>query len=204
MIKFPTHFITAYYGKGLDHMNFFLDGSEIKKIGLEPGDELGIFNGEICVGAATIDNPNQEYLSIVASSDDPTTTAVDGFVENHLFLINIWKCKTNKELGTDIFTAKDGTLKTFTKGGTSVLVAKFDILPRYYLMNAYPNPSHFETNFVFSLTSKNRLRLEIIDNVGKLVKVIIDNELEAGEYKITWDNRLSNGFKADPVFIFIV
>ena len=40
---------------------------------LQQGDEIGVFDGPLCVGAAVVTDAFAEYISIAASADDPTT-----------------------------------------------------------------------------------------------------------------------------------
>ena len=47
-----NHFRSDFEGNGIDHMNINLVGLPINI--LEPGDELAIFDGTMCVGAVTL------------------------------------------------------------------------------------------------------------------------------------------------------
>lgn len=54
--------------------------------------------------------------------------------------------------------------------------------------NAYPNPFQSSTSMKFSLMSKTKVRLEIYDIKGILVRSLIDSEvMNPGIYKATWD-----------------
>ena len=78
------HFNPVWDGNGLGHMNFYVFQATIDGIDLETGDEIGIFDGDLCVGAAivphTINANLDSVLEIRTSKDDPTTTdSIDGF-----------------------------------------------------------------------------------------------------------------------------
>jgi flagellar hook assembly protein FlgD len=106
------------------------------------------------------------------------------------------------EIRTQTITVKEGYSKHFNRNGTSVLTVDFERVPNNYLGDAYPNPSHDKTTFTINLISVCRIHLEIINLSGKLVKVLVDNELNEGVNKIEWDNRTSNGYKTEPGIYF--
>lgn len=47
-------FTLVYEGNGVDHMNFYFTGATVNGVNLQPGDEIGIFDGNLCVGRATL------------------------------------------------------------------------------------------------------------------------------------------------------
>ncbi len=86
----PTHFQPVYVGNGLDHMNIYYLRSTHSDDGLIARDEIGVFDGDLCIGYGIVENPDQQYLSLVASFDDPVTLRQDGFVEGHPISLKIW------------------------------------------------------------------------------------------------------------------
>ena len=74
-------FTPVWTGNGYDHMNFYVYSAVYNGVNLQAGDEIGIFDGNSCVGRATLTGVITEsnYLSIVAVQDDPGTPAKDGF-----------------------------------------------------------------------------------------------------------------------------
>jgi len=74
-------FTVIWTGNGLDHMNFYVSSATINGVNLQPGDEIGIFDGEDCVGAGVLTEEliNNAYLPIVVSKDDPDTPEKDGY-----------------------------------------------------------------------------------------------------------------------------
>lgn len=54
-----------------------------------------------------------------------------------------------------------------------------------YTIEVYPNPFALEMNIAFKLALADKVRMEIVDHIGRPVKVLLDDEnLEAGNY--TW------------------
>jgi len=43
-----SHFSTVWSGNGLDHMNFYVINATINGVDMEPGDEIGVFDGGVC------------------------------------------------------------------------------------------------------------------------------------------------------------
>ena len=65
----PNHFKTNYIGNPYLPMNIYIAGASYKGIPLVPGDEIGIFDGDLCVGAAVVEKQINEYnvLAVTAS-----------------------------------------------------------------------------------------------------------------------------------------
>jgi hypothetical protein len=72
----------------------------------------------------------------------------------------------------------------------------------YELKNCYPNPFNSSTEIKYSLPSGKanyQVQLKIYDILGRLVKVLVDQEQVAGTYAISWDgtelggNRVASG-----------
>jgi len=183
-------------------MNLYIINSIVDGIGLSQGDEIGVFDGDLCVGVGTVDNPGQEYIAIIASMDDPTTMVIDGFIEDHPFVLKAWKKQTGLEMSTQIINIQEGYTRYFTKNGTSVLTVNFEKIPETYLGDAFPNPSDNKTTFTFNLTFKCRVRLEIINPLGDLVQILVDDVLTEGLHKLEWDNRNANGHKTEAGVYF--
>ena len=59
-------------------MNFYLSETGVPSV-LKAGNEIGIYDGPNCVGAAVIQNTGEEYYSFLVSADDPTTAEIDEF-----------------------------------------------------------------------------------------------------------------------------
>ncbi len=86
------HFNPVWSGNGFDHMNFYVLTATYDGQDMQPGDEIGIFDGEICVGGGTltevlVDGVN--YLSVLVSKDDPGTPEIDGYIPGHTAIIQI-------------------------------------------------------------------------------------------------------------------
>lgn len=64
----------------------------------------------------------------------------------------------------------------------------------YKLENAYPNPFNPSTNIRFSLPKNEKVRLEVYDMRGRLVKSLVDSDyMNAGTYEFSWDGKNNRG-----------
>ena len=61
------------------------------------------------------------------------------------------------------------------------------------LNSVSPNPFGSNTNITFSLNRNERVRLEIIDELGKLVNVLDDQDYPAGQYSLNWNGADMSG-----------
>ena len=85
-------------------------------------------------------------------------------------------------LGVDIFNVCH-----YTEAGELPLDAGLT------LRGNFPNPFNPKTNIAFSLAEPGRVRLEIFDLSGRLVRTLIDAQADAGEHVAEWNGRDANG-----------
>jgi hypothetical protein len=58
----------------------------------------------------------------------------------------------------------------------------------FYLCQNYPNPFKEKTTIKFCVAYKTKVKLEVFDSEGKMIKILIDEEKEAGTYEIEFDS----------------
>lgn len=192
----PSHFKLAYTGNGLDQMNIYLKYPTIGGVALKTGDEIGVFDGGLCVGATVVDVPNQQYLPVTVSLDDPTTRETDGFNEGNNFELRLYDSQAGLERKPQNVELTKGYNKLFERFGTSVLAVDFETVAYTFLGDAFPNPSTDKTTFTFQLVKESRVRLEIYNMEGDLIKVLVDQKMAGGIHKIEWNNCEASGLRA--------
>jgi hypothetical protein len=198
----PAHFKLTYSGNGLDHMNIYIQNPTIGGVVLKAGDEIGVFDNDLCVGAATVEDPTLEYFSVIASMDDPLTPQADGFTEGDRFELRLWDNQKGSEIKTREMKIVKGYRNLFEKLGTSVLTIDFEEVQHSFLGDAYPNPSTGMTTFTFHLAGECRTQLEIFNVMGELVKVLVNQNMPEGRHKVQWDNMSANGSKVKAGIYF--
>lgn len=79
---------------------------------------------------------------------------------------------------------------------TNIVMVSFDDLsfdedsPELYkteLLAAYPNPFNPQTVIEFTLKERDKVTLELFNILGQRVKVLTDDEYEAGRHRIVWE-----------------
>ncbi len=65
--------------------------------------------------------------------------------------------------------------------------ANFEDNSNYKMEQNIPNPFNSQTTIHFELAEKSEISLTIFDNSGKVVKTLLNEEKEAGNYSIIWD-----------------
>ena len=189
----PTHFKTSWEGNGLDHMNIYITAAQIDGLPLEPEDEVGIFDGDQCVGAVVVTGYEQ-YLSVPVSQDDPETSEKDGFTSQKRLTLRIWDASTGKEAGAVKATVLTGYSDAFEPMGTTIMKIQGSITGTGYISTpstglgrVYPNPFRDETTIQFSLSEDTHVLLEVYDATGDLVEVIESRNYPAGNHSVTWN-----------------
>ena len=205
------HFIPAFKGNGTEHMNINL--VNLTESGIIEGDEIGIFDGNICVGSARISNlppiaigaliVNRNSISIPVSAIDGIE-GNNGYSEGNSITLKLFRngneypltiqplnqSKTIFEKGSSLFAQVD--LATSLKGriaGTNQ--------PE---INCYPNPFSDEVTIEIKLTKDSELQVEVLNQLGQRVKFLQTGKLlNSGIHRLTWDGKneenqeISNG-----------
>ena len=96
-----THYSPV--GNFTDAMNINLLEVKVNGINLEKGDEIGIFDDDLCVGNAVLDNSLDSVFdiktkSVVAGSDDPETADKDGFKGGDTIKYKYWDSSEEVEI----------------------------------------------------------------------------------------------------------
>ena len=75
-----------------------------------------------------------------------------------------------------------------------------DLVPtEFYLFQNYPNPFTERTTIKYCVAYKTRVRLTIFDSEGELIEKLVDEEKEAGTYKIEFSAKGGSASGGNPV-----
>ena len=149
----PSHFTTVWQGlNGLNHMNINVVSALLEDVPLSIGDEIAVFSGSRCVGAAKliqsiVPSDNTTSLTILASQDDGTG---NGFVDNDTIIFKIWDNKNQSELQVNaaVYLNDISTWKTngkYSPGATAVVeigsykvyTQSIELLKGYNMISTY-------------------------------------------------------------------
>ena len=78
------------------------------------------------------------------------------------------------------------------------------LLESYTLEQNYPNPFNSGTNITFGMTESAKISLKIYDILGREIAILVDKNLEADDYTVTWDAKNSDGSKAASGIYFYI
>lgn len=83
-------------------------------------------------------------------------------------------------------------IATFTK--IVAVESEIEIPNEFSLRQNYPNPFNPSTVIEYSIPKESKVKLDIYNVQGELIKTLVNNYQSAGVYKITWSpNNLSSG-----------
>lgn len=71
------------------------------------------------------------------------------------------------------------------------------------LDHARPNPFNPLTTVAFSLAAECHASIRVFDCAGRVVRTLVDAELEAGPHTVTWDGTTDTGIRAASGVYFI-
>lgn len=190
-------FQLAYVGNGVDHMNINL--VNIVSGGLLIGDEIGIFDGEICAGAAIIMEKHikDNSIGIPASANDGSEDAPNGFISGHKITLKLYRNNTVYNLlfktvnnSKDVFERMESMFASIdfsTSTGDPQLENQTEI-------KLYPNPFEDSIRIEINQPQKQHLTVEIFNMSGQLIRTLFKGD---GERQITliWDGKDNSGNK---------
>ncbi len=115
-------------------------------------------------------NAGQEWIKQIGTGVIYTITAVTDSL--------VWGCSN---LGRIWHTTNGGDTLTLINQISENIPESFK------LMQNYPNPFNSETNIEFSIRIKNKYKLEILNTLGIVAEILINEELNEGKYKYNFN-----------------
>jgi len=168
---------------------------------LVPGDEIGLFDGSLCVGSAIYQGDNK--MLITAWQKDESQN-LSGFTSGNLMSAQIYRQSTG--LFTKHLLKKfSGTKAYYGEGNFANLV--LEVIPvnnEVVDMFASPNPFKDETIVIVELQHTVELKVNIFDNTGRLVKSLADSHFAPDTYRMNWNGTDHFGKKLNPGVYFII
>jgi hypothetical protein len=68
----------------------------------------------------------------------------------------------------------------------------------FYLGQNYPNPFKERTTIKFCVAYKTKVKLKVCDSEGNMMKILIDEEKEAGTYEVEFNESISHSSEGLP------
>lgn len=79
-------------------------------------------------------------------------------------------------------------------GVSGIAQDKTDVPSEFALYQNYPNPFNPATLIQFSVPKRAEVRIEVYSIDGSLVNVLVNNQLDAGVYKVDWNGMTASGY----------
>ena len=191
------HFMKVFSGNGTDHMNINL--VDLAKGGFKIGDELGIFDGNLCVGAAQI-GPDQltiDQISIPASCNDGLEPECNGFMSGNRLIIRLFRNNQEYLLTPELlFNSKSIFIKDesmFARVNTELATSLID-LASTFSVNCYPNPFSNQLTIEIDIPINQNLDVKIYDVSGRLIRNLYHGD-GINKKIMVWDGKSDQGMK---------
>ena len=176
-----------------------IDTVDLGSVAPEVGDEIGIFDGDLCVGATVY--PDSFPINLAAWQDDiATPPVVDGYIYGHEMIFKWFDISTNQEI---TFTPPPSTQGMddpvapthsgfgagfYARRGFTDGVQEVKQLPTsYHLGQNFPNPFNAETIIPLELPQRSHVKIELFNVRGQCLGVIFEGTQNAGWPKIRYN-----------------
>jgi len=185
----------------------YIDTVDQSQCPMESGDEIGVFDGDRCVGAAVYQG--EFPLIVVCWQDDKATPMeVDGYIPLNPMTFIWYDQSENAEIEFQLppmtqALQDDPVAPTFSGFGCGLYgrrsfmggVAAVNQLPQEYkLKQNYPNPFNAETIIPLELPQRSKVKLEIFNVQGQRLGVPYERIYDSGWPKIRWNaSKLPSG-----------
>ena len=199
--------------------------------GLEPGDEIGIFDdnaiiddtgatGSLLVGPAS----DSGSVSAVWTGEQLNPVAIGsvnlsqfggpilpGYQEGGTPVIKVYRPSTGMEYETELtFNGGDSFGDFFIVISEVVLVGDDGLdndnpwlADSYTLNQNYPNPFNPVTNISFDAVSSGNVSLVVYDVLGNRIKTLLNDFVTPGHYVMSWDGTDESGVSVSSgVYIY--
>ncbi len=176
------HFVPVWTGNPFNPMAICVTEALIAGNDMLPGDEIGIFDGEFCVGSGLLTQiidplNNSTFLYIACSMDDPDTPEIDGYTEGQTIIYKVWDQSANVEIEDVAHTfpyAPNFVFETFSQNETAIVALAASLTYSASGTIKYPNGSQ---------TPLAGLTVNLKDNSGAVIATISTNS--SGFYSFT-------------------
>ncbi|MCP4583756.1 MAG: T9SS type A sorting domain-containing protein, partial [candidate division Zixibacteria bacterium] len=179
----PVHFTSIQTGS---LQPIIINEAKLDNRPLEAGDEIGIYDGEICVGSVVVQGSFPLYTSAWQSCPDNN---LPGFSQGNPISFRIWHAGQELEIGA-MFEEGNGQ---FSESFYSVVSLSATTVTQFELAQNYPNPFNPNTTIAFALPTAVGVKIKVYNVNGQMVKTLVDELRPAGKYEENWDGTDNHG-----------
>jgi len=195
-----NHFRKAFTGFGTDHMNINL--VDLAEGGFKAGDEIGIFDGNLCVGSVQIgvQQLSANYVNIPASGNDQMNPSPNGFTPQNPIKLRLFRNNQEYLLQPDLL---NNSKSTFAKGesmfariNTELATALVDPT-KPVSVKCYPNPFTDQITIEIVNPKTQKLDVKIFDISGQIIRTLFNGNSNE-KTVLLWDGKNDQGTKTAP------
>lgn len=153
--------------------------------------EIGVYVDGVCKGAVTVENDSTDICVYLDEEQNMTPENTELVLYYNTRALPNYKAQC--KLGSNKFESvnRDG-LKYYT-----ATIKRSDIdnppTPTTSLAQNYPNPFNPRTTICYQVEKDSKVRLEIFNIKGQLVRSLVNASKGSGFYDVEWDGRDNNG-----------
>lgn len=165
---------------------------------LQAGDEIGLFDDTLCVGADTYSGDGNFPITAWEGSPD---YGLPGFTAGDSITIRLWtdmgngfeefQCLTDFSVGDGTFGYGSYSVCTVDIVDTIVVSVGEEAQPLplgFQLEQNYPNPFNAITTIQFTITQEQTpVSLTVLNIEGQEVAYLLQKALQPGVYSVQWD-----------------
>ena len=157
--------------------------------------EIGVFEGDTCVGAVVVDEPAEQILAYTTQANrNPvplTFEYVTGrgsaeVIDSYL----VWDASRNDFVPGDIFPGRQGY--SIVKFG-EIEKPQSTPTPSLSGCRCFPNPFNPSSRISFNLAMQQQVTVEVFNLKGQKVKTLSNGTLNAGEHNLIWNGTDEQG-----------
>ncbi len=180
------------------------DPEHLKFLSMEPGTFMGRPSGskQSLIHLQNVDE-EKGRLSLLLGRID----AVDPDVSGSGLLAGLHFAKLSKEnsIITVAYEMWDRDAELLVQDSYKAEVHALRIPGEFALLQNYPNPFNGETVIRFQLPQAARVQMYVFNIRGQRVAKLIDEQMDPGYHKITWDGRNDDNRKvASGIYIYLI
>ena len=185
----PTYFNTVWSNNPYQPMTIAVKAADW----LEPGDEIAVYDNDICVGATVYKGIQDDAVLITVGMDAPETEMIDGATAGNNFSFKLWNRNGNMLYENIYFEYLQGSL-TYNGLETSIvelnpILTQLSSISRPVSLSLHPNPTNNEAILDISVPGAAKVTVNIVDGMGNIKTLPNGNQTieNSGQIKISKD-----------------
>ncbi len=198
-LQTPKYFTSCFENNPYYPMNILVTDISVEGIEVKERDEIGIYDGDLCVGAGIIHEQDNTFsASIIVSMEDPLTDDIDGYIKGNALTAYYW----NEQNGdrtllklVDLYGNRSfEPLSTYVCTPATSVLSDDELMRKYTSIACYPNPVKDNLTVLYNIPVNGNIRIEIHNIYGNLMGIIYEGLIEKGVSQVNYNlNSLVNG-----------